>query len=196
MWLLALIACGSPSVSPPGQLPADGERVDVGVLSFDAWPDVIALQAGADAECSFIDPRVDDATTAFPPLQSFWVIHDPWLDEPVLEGFTDVFFAGDAVVPAHFPQRDRQEPLGFQEISGFGRSLLPLDELWVDGSHLDATLTGSIGAELSVDLLPTGSGCEPVVQACLWPCEDGMIDIREIYLELGTWGVERAELVP
>lgn len=194
MWLVALIACGSPP--SPAELPEDGERVHVGALSFDSWPDVIALQAGADRECRFIDPRVDDATTAFPPLQSFWVIHDPDLDEPVLPGFSDVFFEGDAVAPDDFPERDRQDPLGFQAISGFGRSLLPLEQMDVDGRYLNASLAGSIGAELAVELVPTDTGCAPIVEACLWPCEDGVVEISEIYLELGTWGVESAELVP
>ena len=145
---------------------------------------VLALD---EVDCGWLEPTIADDTTPWPPLQSFWVIHDNPADVATTK-IEDTYYVGDALWPEDFPVRSGQDPLGFLPFTGFQQSLLAIDDLrrptdqaiQADfGSPIDAT----VHLDAEPDCTITATYCRRIDGGA---CDD-LEPLSGIYLELGAF---------
>ena len=126
---------------PPGA-PDTGQRLFLPVIEFDEWTDYLAIQAAVDDECVFLEPLFDDDSTAYPPLQVFWVIYDKESDVKDGDEVINTYFDGDVIRAGDFPRKNGLAPLGFKFPTDLQQSFLSVEETRTSdgGRTLDAKL--------------------------------------------------------
>ena len=186
--LLAATACEKePTI--PADAPTEGTRVQPAFVEFDEWTDYLPLLLAHDEACRFLEPLIEDDSTKWPPMQTFWVIYDDERDVKDDVAVDDTFFVGDRITVDDFPRRAGKRPLGFKFLPALQRSFLPIQEIRVrDGrTRVQATFGSPIDAEVSVSSDPLeDGGCDVYAEYCRTPCSGDWRPLTSIYLELGA----------
>jgi len=173
---------------PPGA-PDDGQRLFLPIIEFDEWTDYLAIQAAVDDECAFMDPLFDDDSTAFPPLQVFWVIYDKENDVKDGDEVVNTYFDGDIIRASDFPRKNGKSPLGFKFPTDLQQSFLSVEETRRSdgGRTLDAKLGSPIDAWMRVEAYASDDGCSFDSFYCELPCSQGDAPFESVYMELGAF---------
>lgn len=167
-----LIGCAPEEPMPVD--PVEGAvRLSPTFLEFDDWTDYLPIQVGLAADCRFLEPQIDDDTTAWAPLQVFWVIYDNENDVTHGQVVHDTFFAGDEVRVSDFPRRAGMDPLGFNFIGPLQRTLLPLESSrrMPGGYRIEASLGGPVKIDMAMESYEGEEGCDVVTTYCEQPCD-------------------------
>ena len=173
MCVLALcMACVEEDVGPLDEIEG-AVRLAPTFLEFDDWTDYLPIQVGLDADCRFLEPQVDDDTTAWAPLQVFWVIYDNENDVTHGQVVNDTFFAGDKVRVSDFPRRAGKDPLGFNYIGPLQRSILPLESSrrLPGGFRIEASMGGPVKIDMAMESFMGEQACEVETTYCMQPCD-------------------------
>jgi hypothetical protein len=173
----------------PAGAPDDGQRLFLPNIEFNEWTDYLALQAAVDADCAFMDPLFEDDSTAYPPLQVFWVIYDKENDVKDGDEVINTYFDGDVIRASEFPNKAGKPPLGFKFPTSLQQSFLTVEETRFSDERrtLDARLGAPINAWMRVEVLPDGDACSFEPYYCELPCEQGDKLFESVYLELGAF---------
>jgi len=187
--LLALAGCGAEDPEGPTEVPDNGQRVEISRVDFNRWTDFLALQAGLNDDCQFMNPLVDNDSTAVPPLQVFWVIYDNESDVKDGSLVEDTYFRGDSLAASDFEEIDGLPALGFKFPPATQRRFLSISDLVLseDQTSLEATLGSPLSAKLFVSAAGDAGACEIKTTFCTLddvPCEPS--SLSSIYLELST----------
>jgi hypothetical protein len=169
--------------------PDAGQRLFLPIIEFDEWTDFLAIQAAVDEDCSFMEPLFDDDSTAYPPLQVFWVIYDKENDVKDGDEVINTFFDGDVVRASDFPRKNGKAPLGFQFPTDLQQSFLSVEETRRsdEGRTLDAQLGSPIDAWMRVEAYADGDTCVFDAYYCELPCSQGDKPFESVYMELGAF---------
>ncbi|MFT4622492.1 MAG: hypothetical protein ACI8PZ_001148 [Myxococcota bacterium] len=187
--IATLVGC-APSPELPADAPTDGTRVTPAFVEFDRWTDYLPLMLAHDAECRFLDPLIEDDSTTWPPIQTFWVIYDEASDVKDDAIVHDTFFVGDRVTTDDFGRRAGKRPLGFKFLPTLQRSFLPIEHTRVrEGRRrVEATFGGPIHATVAVQAVPLDDGtCDVYTEYCRGDCGGDWRHLRSIFLELGAF---------
>jgi len=175
---------------PPGA-PDEGQRLFLPTIDFDEWTDYLAIGAAVDSECVFMEPLFDDDSTAYPPLQVFWVIYDKEKDVKDGEEVINTYFDGDVVSIDDYPRKAGKRPLGFKFPTELQQSFLKVEETSREngGRTLNAKLGSPIDAWMRVEVEDADADgtCEFETYYCELPCSQGDRPFESVYMELGTF---------
>jgi len=185
--LLMLVACKSPVDIPTGPVSQSGTRVEVVRVNLSLWVDYIPLFGAYDSECRWLDPQIVDESTPWPPLQVFWVIYEDANDVDV-SSFDDSYFPGDRVVPEDFAPIDGSPALGFELVTGFQTTMLPVQEIRrsPDDRTVEADFGSPLDATMRIEAFPEGDGCGTRTTYCTEDCVD-FAPLQSIDIELGAF---------
>jgi len=173
---------------PPGA-PDSGQRLFLPIIEFDEWTDYLAIQAAVDEDCAFMEPLFDDDSTAYPPLQVFWVIYDKENDVKDGDEVINTFFDGDVVRASDFRRKNGKAALGFKFPTDLQQSFLSVEETRrsAGGRTLDAKLGSPIDAWMRIEVVADGEACAFESFYCELPCSQGNRPFDSVYMELGTF---------
>ena len=185
-----LLGCTKEDRTLPPGAPDDGQRLFLPTIEFDEWTDYLAIGAAVDSDCSFMDPLFDDDSTAYPPLQVFWVIYDKENDVKDGDRVINTFYDGDVVDVGDYPRKGGKDPLGFKFPTDLQQSFLSVEESKRSdrGRTLDARLGSPIDAWMRVEVREADDGsCTHEAFYCELPCSQGDTPFESVYLELGAF---------